>query len=115
MYRHQLIDASSWDWVTDRLRDLVKEFLLSVGVVNGDYSQSLLDVFKKSTFVTKTRKAYGHRNFWLSRQQRKAIGTADCRKGREFEIKTDNSLGLCTFFPYKVFKIRKALYRSKYG
>ena len=91
----QILDGSSWDWVTDRLRDLVKTFL-SAGVENGDYNQTLLDVFKKSTFVTKTRKVFGHHIYWLSRQQRKAIGTADCRSGYEFEIKTDNSLGLCT-------------------
>lgn len=92
----QILDGSSWDWVTDRLRDLVKTFLLSAGVENGDYNQTLLDVFKKSTFVTKTRKEFGHHIYWLSLQQRKAIGTADCRSGYEFEIKTDNSLGLCT-------------------
>lgn len=92
----QLLDGSSWDWVTDRLRDLIKAFLVGVGVVNGDCDHSLLDVFRQSTFVTKTRKEFGHHIYWLSKQQRKAIGTADCRKGYEFEIKTDNSLGLCT-------------------
>ncbi len=51
---------------------------------------------KKSTFVTKTRKIYGHHVYWLSRQQRKAIGSAACRKGFEIEIKTDETLGLCT-------------------
>ena len=92
----QLLDGSSWDWVTPKLQELVKAFLHSAGVVNGDYSQSLLDVLKKSTFVTKTRQVYGHHIYWLERKQRKAIKTADCRKGHEFEIKTDNSSGLCT-------------------
>ena len=92
----QLLANSSWDWVTPKLQKLVKVFLNSVGVVNGDYSQSLLDVFKNSTFVTKTRKIYGHHIYWLSREQKKAIGSAYCRSGFEFEIKTDNTLGLCT-------------------
>ena len=92
----QILSDSTWDWVSDELQALVKLILSSEGVVNGDYSLTLLDIFKKSTFVTKTRKVYGHHIYWLSRQQRKAIGTADCRSGYEFEIKTDNSLGLCT-------------------
>ncbi len=92
----QILDVSSWDWVTDRVRSLVDQFLSNVRVVNGDYNDSLLDIFKKSTFVTKTRKSFGHHIYWLSRQQRKALGTADCMKGFEFEIKTDDSLGLCT-------------------
>ena len=92
----QLLSDSSWDWVTPRLQELVRAFLQSAGVVNGDYSQSLLDILRKSTFVTKTRKAFGHHILWLSRQQRKAIGTAKCREGYEFEIKTDETLGLCT-------------------
>ena len=95
----QILDDSSWDWVTDRLKDLVKAFLSSARVLNGDYNQSLLDVLKKSTFVTKTRKVYGHHIYWLSRQQKRAIGSADCRKGYEFELKTDNKLGLCTLPP----------------
>jgi hypothetical protein len=92
----QLLSGSNWEWVSDKFQDLVIEFLSSVGVVNGDFNQSLLDVLKKSTFVTKTRNPYGHHVYWLSKQQRKAIGSASCKKGFEFEIKTDETLGLCT-------------------
>ena len=92
----QILDLSSWDWVTDKLRDLVREFLQSTGIFDVDHNLTLLDIFKKLTFVTKTRKIYGHHIYWLSQKQKRAIGTANCRPGHEFEIKTDNSLGLCT-------------------
>ena len=39
----QLLSDSHWEWITPRLYKLVKAFLDSSGVVNGDYSQSLLD------------------------------------------------------------------------
>jgi hypothetical protein len=82
--------------VTDRLRSLVEHFLSSVGVVNGSHNDSLLATLKKSTFVTKTRKTEGHYVYWLSKEQRRPVGTSDCRRDHEFEIKTDKSMGLCT-------------------
>ena len=91
-----LTDGSSWDWVSDKVRDLAKAFLKSAGVINGNYDETLLEILKKSTYVTKTRKVWGHHIYWLSREQRKAVGTVDCRDGFQFEIKTDDSLGLCT-------------------
>ncbi len=92
----QILDPSSWDWVTDKLRDLLREFLQDNRFVNGNYNLTLLDILKDSTFVTKTRKIYGHHIYWLSKEQKRSIGTANCESGHEFEIKTDNSLGLCT-------------------
>lgn len=47
------------------------------------------------TFVTKTRKPFGFHIYWLSHKQNKPIHTQDCKPGYEFEIKTDNSSGLC--------------------
>ena len=53
----------------------------------------------KKTFVSKTKKKYGRHIFWYSSEQHKHIGTKDCRQGSEFEIKTDNSLGMITLPP----------------
>lgn len=53
----------------------------------------------KKTFVSKTKKKYGRHIFWLSYEQNKPIGTRDCKQGCEFEIKTDNILGLITLPP----------------
>jgi hypothetical protein len=60
-----------------------------------------IDKACKSTFVSKTKKRYGRHVFWLSSKQHKAIGTRECKPGNEFEIKTDNSLGLMTLPPSK--------------
>jgi replicative DNA helicase Mcm len=60
---------------------------------------TMLDVLKKYTFVTKTRKSYGFHIWWLSHNQNKPILTADCKKGSDFEIKTDKKNGLCTLPP----------------
>jgi hypothetical protein len=53
----------------------------------------------KNTFVSKTKKKYGRHIFWLSHEQHTPIGTRHCKHGFEFEIKTDNSLGLITLPP----------------
>jgi hypothetical protein len=58
-----------------------------------------LEELKSKTFVTKTKKDCGYHVFWLSYSQNPPIGTARCRPGYEFEIKTDNSLGLITLPP----------------
>ncbi|ALI35432.1 MCM2/3/5 family protein [Candidatus Nitrosocosmicus oleophilus] len=59
----------------------------------------LMDLCKKITFVTKTRKPYGYHIWWLSHQQNKSILTLNCMKDYEFEIKTDKRSGLCTLPP----------------
>jgi P4 family phage/plasmid primase-like protien len=51
------------------------------------------------TYVTQTKKKWGRHIFWLSHQQNSAIGTKDCKPGCEFEIKTDNTIGLATLHP----------------
>jgi DNA replicative helicase MCM subunit Mcm2 (Cdc46/Mcm family) len=91
-----LLADSFWEWRTDKVVDLLKSFLASSGVVNGYYNQTLLDILTKSTFITKTRKVCGYHIYWLSRAQRAHIGSKDCLAGCEFEIKTDDKLGLCT-------------------
>ncbi|MGE5660656.1 MAG: hypothetical protein ACM3X1_00255, partial [Ignavibacteriales bacterium] len=53
-----------------------------------------IDKMCKSTFVSSSKKRYGRHIFWLSNKQHKPIRTNDCKPGREFEIKTDNSQGL---------------------
>lgn len=58
-----------------------------------------IDEICKNTFVSKTKKKYGRHIFWLSYEQNKPIGTRHCKHGTEFEIKTDNSLGLITLPP----------------
>src|SRR5215208_7019414 len=59
----------------------------------------LLEELKYKTFVTKTKKDCGYHVYWLSHKQNPPINTSRCRPGYEFEIKTDNSLGLCTLPP----------------
>ena len=58
-----------------------------------------IDEMCKNTFVSKTKKKFGRHIFWLSHEQHKPIGTRHCKHGSEFEIKTDNSLGLITLPP----------------
>ena len=58
-----------------------------------------IDEMCKNTFVSKTKKRFGRHIFWLSHEQHKPIGTRHCKHGTEFEIKTDNSLGLITLPP----------------
>lgn len=60
-----------------------------------------IDEMCKTTFVSKTKKKYGRHIFWLSHEQHNPIGTRHCKHGTEFEIKTDNSLGLITLPPSK--------------
>ncbi|HKG90174.1 MAG TPA: hypothetical protein VKA95_17805, partial [Nitrososphaeraceae archaeon] len=59
----------------------------------------LLEELKTKTYVTKTKKDCGYHAYWLSHKQHPPIGTTKCRSGYEFEIKSDNSLGLCTLPP----------------
>ncbi len=100
MYNHfsipisQILSDSSWHWVTDKVRRLVKEFLAEEGIVNGDYNKSLLDVIKQSGYVTKTRKEYGFHVPYLDPNQHPAIKSGDCNEGKEFEIHTGKHL--CT-------------------
>lgn len=58
-----------------------------------------IDEMCRNTFVSRTKKKYGRHIFWLSHEQYKPIGTRHCKHGTEFEIKTDNSLGLITLPP----------------
>lgn len=91
-----ILDNSSYDWVNDRVRDLLTAFLNESGVVNGNYEDTLLDIFKKSGYVTKTKKEYGYHIYWLSKQRGRAIGTTDCLSDKAYELKTDDKNGLCT-------------------
>lgn len=91
-----ILDNSSYDWVTDRLRDLLQTFLNERGVANSNLEETLLDILKKSGYVTKTRKEYGYHFYWLDLKQNPPIGTADCLPGMEFELKTNDKYGLCT-------------------
>ena len=61
----------------------------------------LQEELKSKTFVTKTKKDVGYHVYWLGRKQNPPIGTSKCRPGYEFEIKSDNSLGLCALPPSK--------------
>jgi P4 family phage/plasmid primase-like protien len=61
---------------------------------------SLTAEAQNCTFVTKTKKPNGFHIFWLSRKQNDPISAHNCKKGYEFEIKTDKN-GLCTLPPSK--------------
>lgn len=60
---------------------------------------SMIAQAQQSTFVTKTRKKNGFHIYWLSHKQNEAIVSEDCKKGFEFEIKTDKKRGYCTLPP----------------
>ena len=59
----------------------------------------LVEELKSKTFVTKTKKDCGYHIYRLSHTQHQPIGVSKCKPGYEFEIKSDNSLGLCTLPP----------------
>jgi P4 family phage/plasmid primase-like protien len=66
--------------------------------INGkDYF--FVDEMCQKTYVTKTKKKWGRHIFWLSHKHYPSVGTKDCKLGFEFELKTDNSLGLGTLPP----------------
>ena len=64
-----------------------------------DKNYFFIDEMCKTTYVTKTKKKCGRHIFWLSHKPHPPISTMDCKLGHEFEIKTDNSLGLGTLPP----------------
>jgi len=82
--------------------DIDSEHVFTVlGRLRGPNGQDVyfIDEMCKNTFVSKTKKKYGRHIFWLSHEQHTPIGTRHCKHGFEFEIKTDNSLGLITLPP----------------
>jgi replicative DNA helicase Mcm len=81
----------------------IKEFIDCINLQSKDEEQiikkSLLEILKKFTYVTKTRKPYGFHIWWLSHIQNKSILSKYCKKGFEFEIKADKRGTLCTLPP----------------
>jgi P4 family phage/plasmid primase-like protien len=71
--------------------------LANIRIKDNEYF--FIDQMCKITYITKTRKKWGYHMYWLSPKQNQAIGTKDCKLGCEFEIKTNNSLGLGTLPP----------------
>jgi hypothetical protein len=78
--------------------DNVYFILFNLDNVKTGRQYSLTAGAQECTFVTKTKKPNGFHIFWLSRRQNDSISTYDCKKGYEFEIKTDKN-GLCTLPP----------------
>jgi hypothetical protein len=64
--------------------------------ISSKETYSLIPLMQERTFVIKTRKPNGFRISWLSHKQNKAIHITDCKKGFEFEIKTDKTSGHST-------------------
>ena len=56
-------------------------------------AKTLFEYLKQVTVVVKTRKPCGFHAYWLSHSQHKHVATKNCKRGHEFEIKTDKSLG----------------------
>jgi putative DNA primase/helicase len=71
--------------------------LANIRIKDKDYF--FIDEMCQTTYVTKTMKKWGRHIFWLSHKPHPSIGTKDCKLSYEFEIKTDNSLGLGTLPP----------------
>jgi P4 family phage/plasmid primase-like protien len=66
------------------------------------------------TFVTKTKKRNGFHVYWFSHKQNNPICVTRCRKGYEFEIKTDKTQGHCTLPPSK-HREDPSFHYSNYG
>ena len=62
-------------------------------------AKTLFEYLKQVTVVVKTRKPCGFHAYWLSHSQHKHVATKNCKRGHEFEIKTDKSLGHGTLPP----------------
>jgi len=92
-----LIDEISDAGLKSKLLRLCSEF--GVWHTTAGRKISLLDILKEITVIVKTRKPYGYKVFWFSHIQHDYIGTKKCKPGHEFEIKTNNSLGLSTLPP----------------
>jgi DNA polymerase elongation subunit (family B) len=60
---------------------------------------TLLDILKRITYVTKSRKSLGFHFYWLEQELYPAIHLRDCKKDSEFEIKTDKSSSALTLPP----------------
>src|SRR5579885_588064 len=60
---------------------------------------SLIDKSREMTFVTKTKKSFGYHIYWFSHEPNPPIKVKDCIYGKEFEIKTDKTSGLCSLPP----------------
>jgi len=75
-----------------------------------DYN--FIDKACKSTFASSSKKRYGRHIFWFSNIQHKPIRTSNCKPGYEFEIKTDNSLGLMSLPPSRHRNDSQSHYQS---
>jgi hypothetical protein len=86
--------------VYDKIKSKLQDFFVDCqGLTETDLSEStLLEIFCKCTFVTKTKKPYGYHIWWLSHNQNKAIRKKDCKIDKDFEILTDKQ-GLATLPP----------------
>lgn len=87
-------------YIIEKLRPVLDEMIWFSRISKHQIMNfTLLDLFKDITFVTKTKKLCGYHIWWLSHEQNKSILTPDCKRGYEFEIKTDKKSGLCTLPP----------------
>jgi hypothetical protein len=82
----------------EKINNFLDELEITVDKKEFD-NLTLFDILEEVTFITQTRKPYGLHFWWLSHSQNRSIKTSDCKKGFEFEIKTDKSNGLCTLPP----------------
>src|SRR5439155_21278230 len=82
------IDSDEVYWTLSRLQN-----------PNGGQEYSFIPLMQERTVVIKTRKPNGFHVYWLSHREHKAIHTADCKTGFEFEIKGDKSSGHSTLPP----------------
>ena len=75
----------------------VFERLVNMKYQDKDYN--FISEMKKITFVVKTKKNFGYRIYWLTSNRNRSIGSVKCKRGCEFEIKTDKTLGHGTLPP----------------
>ena len=76
--------------VSDTVKKNIYDLLNNVGGIKNEsqYSKlTLLEICKRLTFVTKTKKANGYHIWWLSSNPNESILTYECKSGFEVGIK----------------------------
>lgn len=97
--RTPLRDAKGDLYLNEIDIDSERVFTILAKIDNNGRDCYLIDELCQKTFVVKTKKRYGRRIYWLSHKQNLPISAKRCKKGCEFEIKTDNTLGHGTLPP----------------
>jgi hypothetical protein len=88
-YVHDIISKPVSEIINsyDVAKPIFQKFLNNIGITDeNQYNElTILEICKRNTFVTKTKKPHGYHIWWLSHNQNNSIHSKDCKKGFEFE------------------------------